>query len=339
MASTMPNDAKETAITEDEAALYDRQIRLWGFDAQTRMRNASVLVLSLRGTACEVIKNIVLAGIGTLRIADDELVSEEDLGAGFFYREEDVGTKRVDAAIPRIAALNPLVNIVSLSAPLSLTPESLHALFLDVDLVCATDYDITTLEKLDEACRAGGKMFYAGGTMGWYGWAFADLGEHSFASSDKNKPTAPQTRKTYTYAPLPTALNASWSHLSKRDTKELNPAVVFSILSVWEYQARHGSLPEGEENVKELVAIGDELVRAAGVNKLVLKTMPSEHLERLATTAAFELSPICAVLGGVLAQDMLKAIGGREAPMANFFAFDGMVGGGTVSRLGMKDAV
>ena len=25
-----------TAITEDEAALYDRQIRLWGLDAQKR---------------------------------------------------------------------------------------------------------------------------------------------------------------------------------------------------------------------------------------------------------------------------------------------------------------
>ena len=28
-----------SVITEDEAALYDRQIRLWGLDAQKRLEN------------------------------------------------------------------------------------------------------------------------------------------------------------------------------------------------------------------------------------------------------------------------------------------------------------
>ena len=29
-------DPSKTSISEDEAALYDRQIRLWGLDAQKR---------------------------------------------------------------------------------------------------------------------------------------------------------------------------------------------------------------------------------------------------------------------------------------------------------------
>jgi molybdopterin/thiamine biosynthesis adenylyltransferase len=58
-----------------------------------RMRNATILVVRLRGVATEVIKNIVLAGIGKLVILDDEVVTEEDLGAGFFFRDEDVGKK------------------------------------------------------------------------------------------------------------------------------------------------------------------------------------------------------------------------------------------------------
>ena len=51
------------------------------------------MVVRLRGTATETIKNIVLAGIGKLVIIDDECVSEEDLGAGFFFRDEDVSKK------------------------------------------------------------------------------------------------------------------------------------------------------------------------------------------------------------------------------------------------------
>ena len=57
------------------------------------MRNATMLVLRLKGVATEAIKNIVLAGIGRLIVVDSEEVSEEDLGAGFFFRDEDVGTK------------------------------------------------------------------------------------------------------------------------------------------------------------------------------------------------------------------------------------------------------
>ena len=57
------------------------------------MRNAAILVVNLRGVATEAIKNMVLAGIGKLVIVDDEIVSQEDLGAGFFFRDEDVGQK------------------------------------------------------------------------------------------------------------------------------------------------------------------------------------------------------------------------------------------------------
>lgn len=58
-----------------------------------RMRNATVMVVNLKGVATETIKNIVLAGIGKLIVVDDQVVSEEDLGAGFFFRDEEVGQK------------------------------------------------------------------------------------------------------------------------------------------------------------------------------------------------------------------------------------------------------
>jgi ubiquitin-like 1-activating enzyme E1 A len=57
------------------------------------MRNAAILMVNLRGVATETIKNIVLAGIGKLIILDCEDVAAEDLGAGFFFRDEDVGKK------------------------------------------------------------------------------------------------------------------------------------------------------------------------------------------------------------------------------------------------------
>jgi len=53
------------------------------------MRSSTVLVLSLRSISHELIKNIVLAGIGRLIVMDDAVVTEEDLGGGFLFREEE----------------------------------------------------------------------------------------------------------------------------------------------------------------------------------------------------------------------------------------------------------
>ena len=54
------------------------------------------------------------------------------------------------------------------------------------------------------------------------------------------------------------------------------------------------------------------------------------------TTANHEFAPVCAVVGGMLAQDILKALGVREAPLANFFTFDGSTGAGNVVRMSMS---
>jgi len=78
-------------LSADEIALYDRQIRLWGAQAQERIRSANILLVSLRALGTEIAKNLTLAGISSLTIIDDEQVTEEDLGAQYFVREEDMG--------------------------------------------------------------------------------------------------------------------------------------------------------------------------------------------------------------------------------------------------------
>ena len=55
------------------------------------MRNAHVLLITMRALANEVAKNLVLAGIGALTVMDAETVTDEDLGSQFFVAEEHVG--------------------------------------------------------------------------------------------------------------------------------------------------------------------------------------------------------------------------------------------------------
>jgi ubiquitin-like 1-activating enzyme E1 A len=56
-------------------------------------------LVGLKGLGSEVAKNLVLAGIGSLTIVDDEAVTEDDPGAQFFISEEHVGINVSSSAI------------------------------------------------------------------------------------------------------------------------------------------------------------------------------------------------------------------------------------------------
>ncbi|GLB38251.1 putative thiF family protein [Lyophyllum shimeji] len=325
-------------LTEEEASRYDRQMRLWGLEAQQRMRNATILVVRLKGTATEAIKNMVLAGIGKLVIVDSEEVAEEDLGAGILFRDEDVGKNRLEAAKSRVESLNPLVTVETIRTASILEGDAFETLVRGVDVVCVTDWDRDGLIRMNEVCRRNGKPFYAGGTYGLLGYIFCDLLSHDYIAPDRSavKELPKNVKKTAVYTPLKTALRYRWSNLTKRQTKEVNPAIAFTILAIWEYQSRHsGSLPDNKSAATELLTIANSLITEADVNKQILATAPEALIESVSTTAAHEFSPVCAIVGGMLAQDILKALAAREPPIANLFAFDGNTGGGTVTRMNM----
>ena len=55
------------------------------------MGKSKVLIVGLKGLAVELIKNIVLAGVGNITIIDHNTVNPEDLGVNFFLTANDIG--------------------------------------------------------------------------------------------------------------------------------------------------------------------------------------------------------------------------------------------------------
>jgi len=73
-----------SGLSADEIQQYDRQLRLWGLTAQTRLRDARVLLVNIGGLGAEIAKNLVLAGVGSLTMLDTHPVVLSDLGSQFF---------------------------------------------------------------------------------------------------------------------------------------------------------------------------------------------------------------------------------------------------------------
>ncbi|XP_053173485.1 NEDD8-activating enzyme E1 regulatory subunit [Scomber japonicus] len=85
---------------------YDRQLRLWGDHGQETLENAHVCLINATATGTEIMKNLVLPGIGAFTIVDGHTVSGEDVGNNFFLSNNSIGKNRAQAATELLQELN-----------------------------------------------------------------------------------------------------------------------------------------------------------------------------------------------------------------------------------------
>jgi ubiquitin-like 1-activating enzyme E1 A len=335
----------------DEIALYDRQIRLWGMKAQEKIRNANILLITMRALANEIAKNLVLAGIGSITILDSELVTPADLGAQFLLSEEDnpIGANRAAAAAAALRRLNPRVCVHVDTVDVRLKPPSFFAPF---DIVIATDLDSATLNIINTATRLNNRPFYAAGSHGMHGFIFADLIEHDFVISRKKSnvatPLGPEsrTRSILSVTPKP-GDEAATELVAKRElystwllasgASSLPPEIARSprrrravtpLLScfraLWEFTPSHGNAPpqrDSHAHLARFTRLAGEQHKALG---LPAETLRSEVLRGfLQNAGGEEAAPVAAVLGGQLAQDVINVLGQTQQPVQNFVIFDG----------------
>ncbi len=78
----------------------DRQIRLWGIEAQNRLSSSKILYSGITGAAVETAKNLVLAGVHAV-VQDSAMVKACDLGANFLLTEDDIGRNKAEACVVR----------------------------------------------------------------------------------------------------------------------------------------------------------------------------------------------------------------------------------------------
>ncbi|XP_050424601.1 NEDD8-activating enzyme E1 regulatory subunit [Adelges cooleyi] len=86
---------------------YDRQLRLWGDQGQQDLETAHVCMINATALGTEILKSLVLPGVGAFTIIDNEVVTEEDVGSNFFVTAERVGEKRGSVTSQLLCELNP----------------------------------------------------------------------------------------------------------------------------------------------------------------------------------------------------------------------------------------
>lgn len=88
---------------------YDRQLRLWGDHGQVELERASVCLLNCSATGTELLKSLVLPGVGSFTIIDDSVIREDNSGNNFFLDQSSCGQPRAKVACELLKEMNPEV--------------------------------------------------------------------------------------------------------------------------------------------------------------------------------------------------------------------------------------
>lgn len=277
------SSANVSQLTADEAAVYDRQLRVWGIDAQTRMRNSQILIIGMNGLSAEIAKNLTLAGVGSITIADDQLVQEQDLSANFFVTEVDIGSNRAVASQSRIQLLN---NMCRIHVDQRSVDQMTDAQLRSYHAIVGISLSVEQLLRIDELCRSHESpiAFVSAWLFGDRGLSLTDLTKHSFTVSKPAGPDLPpiNVEQSQTYP--------SFKH-------------VFALTDA-QLQKLAGKRQADREASQTLLTILNHL-KGVAVDS------------RLAALQSLFVSSHCAIFGGLVAQDVLKIVSKKEEPHQN----------------------
>ncbi len=140
------------SLTPEEIERYARHLVLRdvGGPGQARLKAARVLVIGAGGLGSPLLQYLAAAGVGTLGIVDDDLVSLSNLQRQVIHGTGDIGHPKVASAKKAIRILNPHVAVNV--HPARLTSENARELIRDYDIVADGSDNFETRYALSDAC-------------------------------------------------------------------------------------------------------------------------------------------------------------------------------------------
>jgi adenylyltransferase/sulfurtransferase len=148
VAKTM-NPADKKAFANE---FYNRQtiMKELGQKGQRKLNNAKVAIVGAGGLGTVSALYLALAGIGCLRLIDQDTVEIPNLHRQILYTTDDLKYPKVEAAAKRLKKVNPLVKVEPISENLNAT--NVEKLLANVDCVVDGLDNMLTRYMVNRAC-------------------------------------------------------------------------------------------------------------------------------------------------------------------------------------------
>lgn len=141
---------------------YNRHILLpqIGEDGQNRLLNAKVLVVGAGGLGAPILQYLIAAGVGTIGIVDNDVLSLSNLQRQILYREDQIGFSKVEMARETLLRLNSDVKIRTY--PVMLDEANANDIITDYDIVVGATDNFSSRKCIDQITKEQKKAFVHG---------------------------------------------------------------------------------------------------------------------------------------------------------------------------------
>jgi molybdopterin-synthase adenylyltransferase len=175
-------------LSGDELERYARHIvlREVGGPGQAALRRARVLVVGAGGLGAPVLLYLAAAGVGTLGIVDDDVVSLSNLQRQVIHTTPDIGIGKVDSATALINRLNPHVAVEQ--HPVRLTARNAPDLLAGYDLFADGSDNFATRYLVSDACYFARKPLVTG-ALGAFDGTLTTIRAHESDAAGRPNPT------------------------------------------------------------------------------------------------------------------------------------------------------
>jgi len=158
-------------LSKEELERYKRQIVLEGFGeaGQEKLKGSKVFVAGAGGLGSAITMYLTVAGVGSLRIVDNDKVELSNLNRQVLHWDEDIGKPKVKIAQRKLKRLNPNIKVEVINE--TITEDSVIKLIGNSDLILDALDNYPTRYILNKAALVKNIPLFHGGVHGFDGVA------------------------------------------------------------------------------------------------------------------------------------------------------------------------
>lgn len=158
-----------TELTDSQIERYSRHIILAdiGGAGQKKLLQSRALVLGAGGLGSPSALYMAAAGVGTIGIADDDVVDLSNLQRQVIHGTEDIGKPKVESARRALTRINPDVKVELHRG--RVTSENIRDIISSYDVVLDGTDNFATRFLVNDACYMAGKPLVHGAILGFNG--------------------------------------------------------------------------------------------------------------------------------------------------------------------------
>jgi ubiquitin-like 1-activating enzyme E1 A len=277
-----------SALSKEDEALYDRQIRLWGREAQQKIKKGTVLIGGLfTGVTHEIIKNLVLKGIGEISLLTWQTEFPFDTAPLLFPPSgPPTNTNVAETIVSQATLMNPTVKLSHRHLD---TLENLsqiltgHSMFILVN-----ETSLTRIFSIDAECRAMSVPFQYLLGLGFESLLINALSkEHEYISEVKRVVDGEQITESKQEKIAFCTMKEIWdTHLNtQKPSGKIRKALP-------------GKYSERFKELQEIMVKGENVPIS-------------------------DQAAVNSIIGAISAQEVVKVVTGKDLPLHNVVLFDG----------------